>query len=182
MAEISVSYVSLKCIYYIVGSLSGQDEVNLVFWLVRGMTFHVAFALVGFPALAPQENLAFSWPYSWIDFASVHKNAKKKPIKTKKQANMQPISKPNKLGLYWGYVIYIFQVCTNGLISVGKRYYRRNPKRLTSLRKDVIAAFWANTDVTSASSVSYQIVDEGSSEFREVCLVSGITWGFYDFY
>lgn len=110
------------------------------------------------------------------------KTQKKKPIKNKKQANMQPISKPNKLGLYWGYVIYIFQVCTNGLISVGKRYYRRNPKRLTSLRKDVIAAFWANTDVTSASSVSYQIVDEGSSEFREVCLVSGITWGFYDFY
>ena len=31
VAEISVSYVSLKCIYYIVGSLSGQDEVNLLF-------------------------------------------------------------------------------------------------------------------------------------------------------
>ena len=166
-----------------VASLSGQDEVNLVLWLVRGMTFHVAFALVGFPALAPQENLAFSLPYSWIDFASVHKNAKKKQtIKTKKLANMQPKSKPNKLGLYWGHVIYIFQVCTNGLISVGKGYYQKNPKRLTSLRKDVIAAFWANTDVTSASSVSYQIVDEGSSEFREVCLLRGITWGFYDFY
>lgn len=47
-----------------VASLSGQDEVNLVLRLVRGMTFQVAFALVGFPALAPQENLAFSWPYS----------------------------------------------------------------------------------------------------------------------
>ena len=64
MAEISVSYVSLKYIYNMVTSLSGQDEVNLVLRLVRGMTFHVAFALAGFPALAPQENLAFSWPYS----------------------------------------------------------------------------------------------------------------------
>ena len=61
------------------------------------------------------------------------------------------------------------QIYHNGLISIGKRYYRSEPKRLTSLKKNVIAVFWANTDiVTLTTSITYQVVDRSTSEFREV--------------
>lgn len=67
-------------------------------------------------------------------------------------------------------VNFVFgQIYHNGLISIGKRYYRSEPKRLTSLKKNVIAVFWANTDiVTSTTSITYQVVDRSTSEFREV--------------
>ena len=61
-----------------------------------------------------------------------------------------------------------FQVYHNGIVSVGKRYYRAEPKKLKDLKKDVIAVFWANTDVTLNTSISYQVVDRSTPEFREV--------------
>ena len=64
--------------------------------------------------------------------------------------------------------LFCFQIYHNGIISIGKRYYRAEPKKLKDLKKDVIAVFWANTDVTQYTSISYQVVDRSTPEFREV--------------
>ena len=64
--------------------------------------------------------------------------------------------------------LFCFQLYHNGIISIGKRYYRAEPKELKDLKKDVIAVFWANTDVTRYTRISYQVVDRSTPEFREV--------------
>jgi len=68
---------------------------------------------------------------------------------------------------YFGKLHKKFYIYHNGIISVGKRYYRAEPKKLKDLKKDVIAVFWANTDVTRYTSITYQVVDRSTPEFRE---------------
>lgn len=68
---------------------------------------------------------------------------------------------------YFGSLHKKAHVCHNGLVSIGKRYCRPNPKRLGSLRKNVIAAFWANTDITIYSDVKYQVVEGSTEELRQ---------------
>ena len=61
-----------------------------------------------------------------------------------------------------------FQIYPNGMISIGKKYNRKEPKKLKDLNKDVIAVFWANTDITFLTNITYQVVDRSTPEFIEV--------------
>lgn len=48
------------------------------------------------------------------------------------------------------------QINHNGLISVGSRYSRAGPSALDKVSQDVLAVFWAASDMSSSSKVIYQ--------------------------
>lgn len=70
--------------------------------------------------------------------------------------------------LLFSLIIHCFQININGMISFGKKYYRAEPKKLKDLKKDVLAVFWANTDITLYTEITYQVVDRSTPEFIEV--------------
>lgn len=83
-----------------------------------------------------------------------------------KRRKCQKVSMPSGFP-YFGKLHKKAYICHNGLVSIGKKYYRANPKKLGSLRKDVIAAFWANTGFSIYSVIKYQAVEGSTDEFRE---------------